>query len=121
MLKKYELFVSSLAKLQIDEILHYIAVEKKQPLNASKFLEKLENKLLQIQKRPFSFSENELKKTQKKIYRKAKIFKYIIFYKVKQEVIIIAFIHSSRSNAKTKKEFNKGIKSIASKNSKNKK
>jgi plasmid stabilization system protein ParE len=69
MLKQYELLVSSVAKLQIEEILHYIAHEKQQPLNATKFINKLEKKFLQIQRSPFLFSENELKKTKTKIYR----------------------------------------------------
>jgi len=96
--------VSNFAYQNIDEIISFIAFENRQPVNALKISEAIENAIKKIGENPFAYKECLQLPTKAKIYRQAICLSWLIIYKISTaEVLILSVIHGARNPSKIRK------------------
>jgi plasmid stabilization system protein ParE len=97
----YKVTLSNNALQNIDDITHYIAFVKLQPLNAIKVGDALFAAVDLIAVNPRAFKECELLPTKTKIYRQAVCLSWLIIYKIRGfEITVLGIIHGSRKPSK---------------------
>jgi len=89
--------VSLNALENLDEITTYIAIKKKQPLNAVKVGDAIFKAIEDINRSPFAYKECEALPTKARVYRRAVCLSWLIIYKLTNtEIVILGIIHGSR-------------------------
>lgn len=102
--KPYSLTIKVNYYLNLEQIVNYIAFEKKQPLNAIKVGEGINKTMTKIVDNPLIYAECENIPTKTKIYREAGFKTWLIIFKVKSDqVTILGVISSKRKPTRFKK------------------
>ena len=83
--KPYSLTIKVNYYLNLEQIVNYIAFEKKQPLNAIKVGEGINKTMTKIVDNPLIYAECENIPTKTKIYREAGFKTWLIIFKVKSD------------------------------------
>lgn len=97
--KARQIRLSHNAIKNIDEITGYVALIKKEPLNAIYIGDAIFETIKRISANPLAFRECEQLATKSKIYRRAACLSWSIIYKVSEtEIIILGIIHQSRQS-----------------------
>jgi plasmid stabilization system protein ParE len=90
--------ISNVARQNIEDIIDYIAFVNKQPLNAVKVSEAIENTITKIGEHPFAYKECEQLPTKTKMYRQAVCLSWLIIYKItNDEILVLSIIHGARN------------------------
>ena len=98
----FDLKVTELADQDLDEILHYIAIELAAPQAASTFADAVEACYDRIKSNPLSFEISKDPRLVKEGFRRAIIKNYIMLYKVvheNSEVVVYRFFYCRRDYA----------------------
>lgn len=102
--KSYSLVIKANYYLNLEQIVNYIAFEKKQPLNAIKAAESINKTMIKIVDNPLIYAECENIPTKTKIYREAGYKTWLIIFKVKSyQVIILGVISGKQKPTRFKK------------------
>lgn len=94
--KPYSLIIKVNYYLNLEQIVNYIAFEKKQPLNAIRVGEGINKTMIKIVDNPLIYAECENIPTKTKIYREAGYKTWLIIFKVKSNQITILGVISSK-------------------------
>ena len=98
------------ASLSLNQIERYLAVHKQSPITAVKVIDALLEKVDQIAIRPKSYKLCPWIKKNKYQIRQAICKSWYIFFTIEESrVLILDFIHSSRSVSLIRKETKKGL------------
>ncbi len=101
--KTLDVRVTTDAFENINEIIRYIAIVNKQPLNAIKIGDLLFKTIDRIAQNPFAFRECELIPTKTKIYREAVCLSWKIIFKITvNDIIVLGILHGARKPSKFK-------------------
>lgn len=95
----YKLIVSKEAHKDIDDIVHYIAVELVNPAAAAGFLEDVEKSYHTVVNNPRMYSLCQDARLSREGYRKIVIKNYLILYRIDDEaqaVFIVRILYSGR-------------------------
>lgn len=98
----YKLIVSKEAQKDIDDIVHYIAVELVNPAAAAGFLDDLEKSYHAVVNNPRMYSLCIDTRLSRDGYRKIVIKNYLILYRIDDEakaVFVVRIIYSGRNYA----------------------
>ena len=87
--KPYSLIIKVNYYLNLEQIVNYIAFEKKQPLNAIRVGEGINKTMIKIVDNPLIYAECENIPTKTKIYREAGYKTWLIIFKVKSNQVTI--------------------------------
>ena len=102
--KPYSLIIKVNYYLNLEQIVNYIAFEKKQPLNAIRVGEGINKTMIKIVDNPLIYAECENIPTKTKIYREAGYKTWLIIFKVKSnQVTILGVISSKQKPTRFKK------------------
>ena len=102
--KPYTLTIKANYYLNLEQIVNYIAFEKKQPLNAIKVGEGINKIMIKIIDNPLIYAECENIPTKTKIYREAGYKTWLVIFKVKSyQVTILGVISSKQKPTRFKK------------------
>ena len=94
--KPYTLTIKANYYLNLEQIVNYIAFEKKQPLNAIKVGEGINKIMIKIIDNPLIYAECENIPTKTKIYREAGYKTWLIIFKVKSNQVTILGVISGK-------------------------
>lgn len=93
-----EVELSKRAKIQIEEIINYVAVIQKRPLTAEKLRGKMYRKLLEIGHNPYAYRLNtDLSFTKSEVRQVSYLSWTITFEVFSDKVVIRDIIHRSRN------------------------
>ena len=95
----YKLTITELADQDLDEIIHYIAVDLASPQAATDFADAVEACYGRIKSNPMCFELSRDLRLAKKGFRRAVIKNYIMLYKIiheKDEVVVYRFFYGKR-------------------------
>ena len=102
--ESYKLIIKESFFKSLEKIVDYIAIIQKQPLNAIKIGDGINETMLKIIENPLIYSECENIPTKTKIYREAGYKTWLIIFKVKaNEVIILGVLSSKQKQSSFKK------------------
>lgn len=94
----YNIVLTDNAKTDLEEIYKYISENLIEPNSANRLMEKIEKEILLLERNPYSCVE-VIVKPHKKKYRKLVIGKYIVLYRINEElkeVVIDDIIYGKR-------------------------
>lgn len=94
--KAYSLIIKANYYLSLEQIVNYIAFEKKQPLNAIKVGEGINKTMIKIVDNPLIYAECENIPTKTKMYREAGYKTWLIIFKVKSYQVTILGVISGK-------------------------
>ncbi len=96
----YKLVVSKEAHKDIDDIVHYIAVELVNPTAAASFLDDVEKSYFEVINNPHMYSLCQDARLSREGYRKIVLKNYLILYRIDDEekvVFIVRIIYGGRN------------------------
>jgi plasmid stabilization system protein ParE len=99
----YKLFVSELAHKDLDKIVSYISIELSNPMAVSSFLDELEKCYSHLKTSPYMYEKCLNKRLNSQGYRRALIKKYLLIYKIDDDlkiVNILRFFYGSQDYIK---------------------
>lgn len=102
--KPYALEITDKYFSTLRQIVYYIAVEQKQPLNAVKVAEGINKTMNKIIENPLIYAECENIPTKTKIYREARYKSWLIVFKLKTSQVTILAVLSAKLKPTTFKK-----------------
>jgi toxin ParE1/3/4 len=96
----YNLVISKEAHKDIDDIVHYIAVELANPTAAASFLDDIEKSYIDVVNNPRMYSRCQDARLSREGYRKIVIKNYLVLYRIDNEekkVFIVRIIYGGRN------------------------
>ncbi|MBU7007691.1 type II toxin-antitoxin system RelE/ParE family toxin [Phosphitispora fastidiosa] len=96
----YKLVISKEAHKDIDDIVHYIAVELANPTAAASFLDDVEKSYIEVVNNPRMYSRCQDARLGREGYRKIVIKNYLVLYRIDDEakkVFIVRIIYGGRN------------------------
>ncbi len=100
--KKYNIILTDMAKIDLEEIYQYIFENLKEPKIAYKLMEKIETEIVSLETSPYRRMEVHIK-PKNQIYRRLVIDNYVVLYRVeeeKKEVVIFQILYGGRNSLK---------------------
>ena len=101
-IKKYNIILTDMAKLDLEEIYKYIFENLKEPNIADKLMEKIETEILDLEISPYRCMEVHIK-PKNQIYRRLVIENYVVLYRIveeKKQVVIFQILYGGRDYLK---------------------
>ena len=99
-MKNYDVFLSTAAREDLDEIYNYISSTLKEPSTALKLVGLIENELLSLSQMPYRHPERNVGLYAGKGYRQLAVKNYTAIYRIEEDtrrVIIITVQYSKRN------------------------